>query len=117
MLGEELDSLWPQTRESLGIIVEIDGETICFVVVVHVTEDIIVDLAEEVDVGLDAPVVSGIREGGVLVEEPAIPTAHLVIRSLAGILDTLVLENRRRLVEYIVVDPGRRLPVLGRDDF
>ena len=60
-------------------VVEVDGEAVGFVVVGHVAEDVVVDVAEEMDFGFDAPVVSCVFEGGVVVEEAAVPAAHLVV--------------------------------------
>ena len=56
--GDEFLSLGPQRREALRGVVQVDGEAVGFVVVLHVTEDVVVDVAEEVHFGLDAPVVA-----------------------------------------------------------
>lgn len=97
-LGEELDRLGPQGREGLGVVVKVDGEAVRLVVVVHVPEDVVVDVAEEVDVGLDAPVVPGVLERRVLVEQPAVPPAHLVVGDHLGVLDATLFEHPGRLV-------------------
>jgi hypothetical protein len=69
-----------------------------------------------VHVGLDAPVVAYVLEGRVLVEEAAVPTAHLVVRQLAGVLHAVLLEDLGRLVKDLIVYPRRGVPVLGGDD-
>lgn len=79
MVREELDRLGPQRRQGLGVIVETDCEAVGLVVIVHVAEDVVVDVAEEVHVGLHAPVVPCVFEGWVLVEEAAVPATHLVV--------------------------------------
>lgn len=56
--GQESASLGPEGGDRLRSIVEADGETIGLVVILHVAEHIVVDIAEELDVGLDAPVVA-----------------------------------------------------------
>lgn len=68
MIGEELDCFGPQCGKSLGIIIEGNGEAICLVVIMHVSEDIVVDVAKEVNFGLDSPVVAGVLERRVLVK-------------------------------------------------
>ena len=55
--GDEFHRLGPQGFDGLGGVVEGDGEAVGFVVVAHVAEDVIVDVAEEVHVRLHAPVV------------------------------------------------------------
>ena len=53
----ELHRLGPEGSDTLRGVVERDGEAVRFVVVAHVAEDVVVDVAEEVYVGLHAPVV------------------------------------------------------------
>lgn len=79
VLGEELLRLGPQRRQRLGVVVQVDGEAVCLVIVLHVAEDIVVDVAEEVHLGLDAPVVTHVLEGRLLVEHAAVPAAHLMV--------------------------------------
>lgn len=88
---QELASLGPEGLDGLRGIVQIDGETVGLVVVLHIAEDVIVDVAEELDLGLDAPVIAVLLEGRVLVEHAAVPAAHLVVRKLGGVLDVLLL--------------------------
>ena len=40
--------------------------------IMHITEDVVVNVAEEVDVGFHAPVVPEILQGGMFVEEAAV---------------------------------------------
>jgi hypothetical protein len=79
VISEELLRLWPQRRNTIRAIVDIDVETICLIVVLHPSEDVVVYIAEEVDVGLDAPVVLDILERRMLAEHTAIPSTHLVV--------------------------------------
>jgi hypothetical protein len=93
MVRKKLDGLRPQSRESLGVIVKVDCEAVSLVVVMHVTEHVVIDIAEEMNIGLDAPIVPGVCERRVLVEKSAVPPTHLVIRHHARILDAVALEN------------------------
>lgn len=90
VLGEELGRFGPQGRDGLRSVIERDGEAVSLVVIVHVTEDIVVDVAEEVHIWFDPPVVLRVLQGRVLVEKSAIPPAHLVVRDLIGILDIVL---------------------------
>lgn len=79
VLGQELDRFRPQRRKGLWVVVKVDRKPVCLVVVVHVAEDVVVDIAEEVHIWLHTPVVADILEGWMLVEETAIPSTHLVV--------------------------------------
>lgn len=68
MLGQELDRLWPESRYAFRRIVEIDGEAVGFVIVLHITKNVVINIAEEVDLRLNAPVPSGISQGRVFVK-------------------------------------------------
>lgn len=113
--GQELERLRPQRRHALRAVVQIDGEAVRLVVVLHPAEDVVVNVAEEVDVRLDAPVPAVVLEGRVLVEHAAIPAAHLVVGYLVGVLDVLLLQHLDRLMEEVHVDPRWHLPVFLRD--
>lgn len=84
--------------------------------VVHEAEDIIVDVAEEVYFGFDPPVVPVLSERRMLVEKPAVPSAHLVVGEQVRILHVLFLQQVGGFFEQIHVDPGRDCPVFFRDE-
>ena len=56
--GEELDGLGPEGGNCVGRVEDVDVKPVGLVVVLHVVEDIVVDVAEEADLRLDAPVVA-----------------------------------------------------------
>lgn len=58
MLCQEFDCFWPQGWKSLGVVVQVDSESVGFIIVVHVTEDIILNVAKEVHLGFNTPVVA-----------------------------------------------------------
>ncbi len=60
MRCEELLGFGPQSRESMWRIVQVDGEAVRLVVVLHVPEHVVVDVAEEMDFRFHTPVVPGI---------------------------------------------------------
>lgn len=66
---QELERLGPEGGNALRGVVQIDGEAVRFVVVGHVAEHVVINVAEEVDVGLHAPIISRVGEGRVMVEE------------------------------------------------
>jgi hypothetical protein len=116
MRGDELFRLGPESRNRLGSVVEGDGEPVSFVVVLHILEDVVVYFAEKVYVRLYTPVPPRVGEGRVLVKEPAVPTAHLVVGDHVSVLDVLFFEDLGGLVEEGVVDPAGDSPVLFGDN-
>lgn len=112
VLRQELLSLGPQGRDGFGGIVKIDGEAVRLVVVLHVPENIVVDVAKEVDLGLYAPIVLSIGKGRVLVKHATIPAAHLMVGHHIGVLNTILLQDFGRFFVKVHVDPRWHLPVL-----
>ena len=115
--GKESLRLRPEGWDTLRRIVEVDGEAVCLVAVFHVAEHIVVDVAEELDVGLNAPVVAVAGESGVLVEHAAVPATHLVVGDLGAVLNVLLFQNLGRFVEELHVDPAGHFPVLLGNEF
>ena len=89
----------PECGQALRRIVEVDGEAVGLVVVFHVFEDVVVDVAEEVHLRLHTPVPSCVGERWVLVEEAAVPAAHLVVGGHVCVLDFLLFEDFGGFVE------------------
>lgn len=108
---KELLRLGPQIRDTLRGIEEVDGEAIGDVVVGNVVEDIVIDVTEELDLGLNAPVVAVLLEDGMAVKHATVPATHLVVRDLVAVLDVLLLQNFGGLLEEIHVDPIGDAPV------
>ena len=98
MVGEELLRLGPESGKALGGVVEVDGVPVGLIVILHPPEDVVVDVAEEVDLGLDAPVIANVFKGRVLVEHATVPTAHLVVGWHVPVLYIILLEHLRGLI-------------------
>ena len=98
-------------------VVEVDGEAVGLVAVLHKAEDIIVDVAEEVNLWLNTPVVLHVLEGGVVVEQTRVPAAHLVVAQHVRVLDVVFLEDICALAEQIIIDPAGDFPVFFRNEF
>lgn len=47
VLGDKLERLWPECLDRFRRVVDVDDETIGFVVILHVAEHVVVDVAEE----------------------------------------------------------------------
>ncbi len=86
VLCNELLHRRPQQRDALWRVVDIDHEPIRLVVVGHVVEDIVVNVAEEMNIRFHAPVVAEVLQRRVMVEEARVPTAHFVVAAHGRIL-------------------------------
>lgn len=82
--------------------------------VLHVSKHVVVNVAEEFDFGLNAPIISSVLESGMMVEHPTIPAAHLMVRLQCGILDIVLLQNLRAFIIQLMRDPLWRCPMLLR---
>jgi hypothetical protein len=111
MLCEELDSLGPQAWDTLRRVVQIDSETVGFVVVLHITEDIVIYIAEEVNLGFNSPVVLSMLQSRMLVKQATVPPAHLMVGFHCAILNVIFLEDFGRLLEDLFVDPRWDFPM------
>lgn len=91
MRRHEFLGLRPQRGYALRGIVEIDGEAVRLVMILHPAKDVIVYFAEEMHLWLNAPVVANVFEGWVFVEHAAVPATHLVVGYKGTVLDVLFL--------------------------
>ena len=97
-------------------VVEVDGEAVGLVAVLHEAEDVVVNVAEEVNLWLDAPVVLHVFESWVFVEHARVPAAHLVVAQHVRVLNIVLLEDVCALDKQVMVDPAGDFPVLCRDE-
>jgi len=95
----------PQTRETARIIQNIHRETIFDVVVAHEAEDIVVDVAEVVDVWLDAPVEVEFEESWMAIEKARVPATHVTVGYHPAFADTDCTKVFERVHESTFVDP------------
>lgn len=111
----EAQGFGPEGGDGFGVVVEVDGEAVGFVVVLHVAENIVIDVAEEVDFGLHSPVVADVFQGRMVVEHAAVPATHLVVGEHGAVLDFLLLEHLTAFFDEVVVYPGGDGPVFFGD--
>ena len=78
-------------------------------------ERIVGDVAEEVYIGFDTPVVVVGLERRVLVEEAAVPAAHVAVGEHPALAYTESAEVIKAVHVAILIDPGRRGPVGERN--
>lgn len=79
MLRDEFGCFGPQRRNRFWGVVKVDREAIGLIMIMHESEYIVIDIAEEVNFGFNSPVVLGVGQSWVFVKETAVPAAHLVV--------------------------------------
>lgn len=112
--GEVLDSI-PQRGDGLDVFVQAEGEAVLLLVVGHELERVVVDVAVQLDAGLDAPVPLVVQHQGVAEEEAGLVTAHVPVADGVAVDDLLLLHFLADLGSAILVDEVGERPVLLGD--
>jgi hypothetical protein len=115
MLRKKLQSLRPKSFNRFRGVINIDNETIALIIIFHVTENIVVNVAEEVDTGFYTPVPPIVLERRVVIESSGVPATHLVVGVHACVLDAVFDEEVGGFPHELGVDPGGDVPVGGGD--
>lgn len=84
--------------------------------ILHVAENIIIDIAEEMHLRFHAPVISCVGERRVTVEHPAVPATHLVVAHHARVLHVLPTQQLCAFRVEGFVDPRGHGPVVLGDE-
>lgn len=116
MCVQKLERFGPQRRHGGRGIVEVDCEPVGLVVVLHIAEDVIFDIAEEMHLWFHAPVIPCVRERGVAVEHAAVPATHLVVAHHAGVLHVLSAQQLGGFFIEGFIDPSGNGPVVFGDE-
>lgn len=107
----------PKGREGPGIVENVHCEAVLDLVVSGKAEDIVVDVAKEMDVRFDAPVEVVFHQSRVSIEETTVPSTHVPI----GYHPAFSHANSSKVFETVheapFVDPFRKGPVLFWNDF
>ena len=112
--------LVPQARKAARVVQDEHVKPVDLVVILHELEDIVLYVAEEMHVRLDAPVVlEGVGdEERVPVEEAGVPAAHVAVGEEVALADADRVQVREAVVVAFLVDPGgvRVRPVRDGDE-
>ena len=111
----ELGDAIPKGGDGLEILVKAEHEAVLLVVLVHVTERIVVNVAVELDAGLNTPVVVVVHHERLTEEEAGLETTHVAVADAVTIDDLALLHVLANLLSLLLVDVRRERPVLGRD--
>jgi hypothetical protein len=115
VLGYEVTSLSPETGKGASVVEDIHVEAVLDLVISGKAEDIVVYVAEEMNIWLDAPVELVVLQSWVLVEETAVPAAHLVVGKHVAFADADMVEVGERVHVAVFVDPFWCRPVFDGD--
>lgn len=114
---DERASARPERRKGASVVEDIHVETVFHVVIAHEAEDIVVNVAEEVDIRLNPPIPVKILEPWMLVEESTVPTAHVSIADHPSFPNSNGTQVFQAIHEPPLINPVRQGPMLFRHDF
>lgn len=106
----------PQARKTARIVEDIHIKAILEPIITHKAKHVVLDVAEEMHVGLHAPVVVVVREDRMSVEEAGVPAAHVAVGDHPALSYADGPEVFERVEEAAFVDPFGHRPVRSGDD-
>jgi hypothetical protein len=115
MLGVVLHELLgasPEGRNGVDVLVKRENKTVLLVVLVHDTEGVVVDVAEELDGGLNTPVVLVVHHEFLSEEEARLESAHVTVADRITIDNLSLVHILTDLAGLLLVNPLRERPVL-----
>jgi hypothetical protein len=115
MLGVVLHELLgasPEGRNGVDVLVKRENKTVLLVVLVHDTERIVVDIAEELDRGLNTPVVLVVHHEFLSEEETRLESAHVTVADGVTVDNLSLVHILTDLAGLLLVNPLRERPML-----
>lgn len=101
----------PQGGDGLNVLVQAEHETVLLSILVHEAEGIVVDVAEQLDRGLDTPVVFVVHHQGLAEEEARLEAAHVAVADAVAVNDLALFHILANLLGLLLVDEIRETPV------
>ena len=114
VLDELLDAV-PKSRDGLDIFVETEHEAVLLLILGHEAEGVVVDVAEELDARLDAPVPLVVHHQWLAEEEAGLEAAHVAVADGVAVDDLALGHVLADLLRLVLVDEIREGPVLLGD--
>lgn len=115
ILCELLDAV-PQCWNGFNVFVQAEDEAVLLLVVLHESEWVIVDVAEELDTWLHTPVVLKLVHHWMAEEEAGFVSTHVPVADGIAIDDLPLSHIFTDSLSLLLVDPGRKRPVLLRNE-
>lgn len=119
VLGVVLDELLgalPERGDRVNVLVQAQHERVLLLVLGHEAEGVVVHVAEELDAGLDAPVVLVVEHERLVEEEARLEAAHVAVADGVAVDDFALLHVGAHALRLVLVDPLGEGPVLGGDE-
>jgi hypothetical protein len=108
----ELLGTGPKGRNGVDVFVKRENKTVLLLVLVHDAEGIVVDIAEELDRGLNTPVVLVVHHEFLSEEETRLESAHMTVADGVTVDDLALMHVLTNLTGLLLVNPFRERPVL-----
>lgn len=114
LLHEALDTV-PQSGDRLDVFVQTQHERVLLAIIGHELERVVIDVTEELNAGLDAPVPLVVKHQLVTEEEARLVATHVAVADGVAVDDILLLHLIAHLGRLGSVDPRREGPLVGFD--
>lgn len=105
----------PQSWDGLDVFVQTENKTVLLALLMHDSERIVVDIAEDLDTGLDTPIVVVVHHERLAEKEARLESAHVTVADRITIDDLTFPHVLAHLLRLLLVDVGREGPVLLRN--
>lgn len=106
---------FPQSRNGSRVLVQAENEAVLLALLGHQTEGVVVDVAVELDGGLDSPVVFVVHHQWLAEEETRLEAAHVAVGNRVTVDDFALSHVLANLFGLVLVNPFRERPVLLGD--
>lgn len=105
----------PEGGDGLDVFVEAEHEAVLLLILGHEAEGVVVDVAEELDARLDAPVPLVVHHQWLAEEEAGLEAAHVAVADGVAVDDLALGHVLADLLRLVLVDEIREGPVLLGD--
>lgn len=113
-IGHELFDAVPERGNGIKILVQAEHKAVLFVVLLHVSERVKGNVAEQLDAGFHAPVVLIVEHQWVAEEEARLIAAHVAVALRISVDDLAFLHVLTHFLGLVLIDPlGVRPMVFG----
>lgn len=111
----ELLGAIPKGGDGVDVLIQTENEAVLLTTFLHDTEGIVVNIAVELDGGLNAPVVLVVHHEGVAEEEAGLEAAHVTVANGVTVDNLPLLHVLAHLLGFFLVNPLGERPMFHRD--
>lgn len=115
VVGHELLGALPEGRDGVNVLVKTENEAVFLALLGNDTEGVVVDITEELDGGLNAPVVLVVHHQRLAEEKSRLESAHVTVADGVSVDDLSLLHVLTNLLGLVLVNPLREGPMLLGD--